>query len=115
MKGDYLTLSEAVNSLQKLGYTYNFNVQDTVLYCNEHHLQLTPSEFNIDRVFRFEGETDPGDENILYAISAPERNIRGLLVNAYGPYNDSVSSEIVAKLSVREANPSVQTDHGKPR
>ena len=98
----YETLSEAVNDLQRKGYTYNFNVQGNVLMCNENNIQLRPSDFIIDSIFRFEGDTDPGDENILYAISSPKHNVKGLLVNAYGMYSDSLSAEMVSKLSINK-------------
>lgn len=96
----YDTLSEAVNDLQRKGYTHNFNIQGDVVEGND--IQLHPDDFTIDKIFRFEGDTDPGDENILYAISSARHNIKGLLVNAYGPYSDSISAEMVSKLSVRK-------------
>ncbi len=98
----FLTLSEAVNSLTQQGYKYNFNIQANVLRCNEHGIELKPEDFEIDKVFRFEGDTDPGDESILYAISSPTFNVKGLLVNAYGPYSDPISDKIMARLSVNK-------------
>jgi len=96
----YRTLSEAVNGLSKRGYKYNFNVKNDCLECKENSTQLKPSDFEIDEVHRFEGMTDPGDSNILYAISSRDQKIKGLLVNAYGAYSDSFSAEMVAKLHV---------------
>lgn len=97
----YTTLSEAVNSLQQQGYKYNFNVQGNALHCSEHSIQLQPEDFEIDKVYRFEGPTDPGDENILYAISASKHNLKGLLVNAFGAYSDPISEKIIEKLSTK--------------
>lgn len=95
----YETLSEAVNDLQKRGYTHDFNIEGGCLRCAGLPQPLQPEDFEIDAVYRFEGETDPGDENILYAISAKNSGIKGLLVNAYGPYGDALSNELVAKLN----------------
>ncbi|HCW09288.1 MAG TPA: phosphoribosylpyrophosphate synthetase [Cytophagales bacterium] len=97
---NYETMSEAVNDLNKRGYTYNFNLGDTHIKCAEEDLQLTPDEFEIDEVYRFEGMTDPGDENVVYAISAKHHPIKGQLVNAYGVYFDKASEELIAKLKV---------------
>ncbi len=97
---NYLTLSEAVNGMQQQGYTYNFNIQENVLRCNEKGIELKPDDFEIDKVFRFEGATDPGDESILYAISSPTFDVKGLLVNAYGAYSDPVSEKIMSKLTI---------------
>ncbi len=98
----YETLSEAMTGLQRQGYTYNFSIEDTVLKCQENSIRLRPEEFVIDKVFRFEGETDPGDENILYAISTRTRALKGLLVSAYGPYNDTISAEIASRLAMQK-------------
>src|SRR4051812_16049524 len=94
----YRTLSEAVNSLAKQGYNYNFNLKSDCLECNENKQILRPSEFEIDEVHRFEGMNDPGDSNILFAISSRDNKMKGLLVNAYGVYSDSFSAEMVSKL-----------------
>ena len=66
--------------------------------CKQKKCRLRANEFEIDEVYRFEGDTDPGDENIVYAISSIKENIKGVLVNAYGVYSDTISAELVAKL-----------------
>ena len=94
----YDTVTEAINALSTKGYTRNFNLSNDCLLCGETQTQLKASEFEIDEVYRFEGETDPGDEMIVYAISSYDGLIKGTLVNAYGMYSDSLSAELVAKL-----------------
>jgi hypothetical protein len=96
---NYDTLSEAVNELVKRGYTLNFNLQDECLNCAENNITLHPDDFEIDEVHRFEGPTDPGDENILFAISSGKFNMKGLLVNAFGMYGDSFSAKLISKLN----------------
>jgi hypothetical protein len=98
----YATLSEAINDLQKSGYTYNFNVKSDCLYCVENNLRIHPDEFEIDGIYRFEGMTDPGDSNILFAISSKDHQIKGLLVNAYGMYSDSYSDAMAEKLKLHK-------------
>jgi hypothetical protein len=94
----YETMSEAVNDLQKRGYDHDFNLEQEWLECRQNNCRIKADEFEIDEVYRFEGETDPGDENIVYAISSAKNKIKGVLVNAYGVYSDSISAELVAKL-----------------
>ncbi len=96
---NYDTLSEAVNDLVKRGYTSNFNIKRDCLTCVENEINLHPDDFEIDEVHRFEGDTDPGDENVLYAISSDKFKIKGLLVNAFGMYSDSFSGELIEKLN----------------
>jgi iron-sulfur cluster repair protein YtfE (RIC family) len=97
---NYETVSEALNDLIKRGYTHDFNVhlEEECLVCNNTMTQLSSNDFEIDETYRFEGNTDPGDEMILFAISSPKHKIKGTLLNAYGLYSDSATTKIVEKL-----------------
>ena len=95
----YDTMSEAVNDLQKRGYDHDFNLETDWVECKQNNCRLRADEFEIDEVYRFEGDTDPGDENIVYAISSKLDDTKGIIVNAYGVYSDSISADLVAKLS----------------
>ena len=97
----YDTVSEAVNDLSKRGFTDNLRMQPHCLYCDEKDLELSPHEFEIVEVYRFEGNTDPADETIVYAISANDNTVKGTLVNAYGVYSESTSEELVEKLAIK--------------
>ncbi|MEO8934954.1 MAG: phosphoribosylpyrophosphate synthetase [Xanthomarina sp.] len=97
----YDTVSEATNDLLKRGYNTNFALMNDqeCLICNKTSVQLSPDDFEIDEIHRFEGNTDPGDEMIVYAISSPKFDMKGVVVNAYGMYADNNASAIVKKLS----------------
>ena len=97
---NYETVTEAVNDLIKRGYTTDFSIhtEKEKLICNQIAIELSPEEFEIDETYRFEGDTDPGDEMIVFAISAKHHNIKGIVVNGYGMYSDSASSKIVERL-----------------
>jgi hypothetical protein len=97
---DYDTVAEAVNDLVKRGYTENFGAGDNCIHCRDKSVSLSPADFAIDEVYRFEGETDPADETIVYAISALHENLKGILVNGYGMYSDSGSNELIEKLKI---------------
>ncbi|SFD75004.1 hypothetical protein SAMN05518672_10356 [Chitinophaga sp. CF118] len=94
------TVTESINWLMALGYEHDFNLDNDCLCYENGKKKLTPEQFQIDKVFRFEGMTDPGDENIVYAISSNDHTIKGILVSAFGMYSDSVSDEMVRKLSI---------------
>ena len=96
----YETVSEALNNLVKRGYTHDFNVhaEKECLVCNTSLTQLSVDDFEIDETYRFEGDTDPGDEMILFAISSTKHKIKGTLLNAYGMYSDSATTKIIEKL-----------------
>lgn len=98
---DYPTMTTAIAALRKEGYTDDFNLLEDCLECKPGNYKLLPSDFGVDKVFRFEGPSDPADGAVLYAISSPKRGVKGLLVNGYGMYTDSASNALVEKLSIR--------------
>ena len=97
----YDTVSEAVNGLKKRGYTIDFNLEHDCIVCYETPVSLAPEEFEITEVYRFEGNSDPADEAVVYAIES-KHNQKGVLVNGFGVSADPVSDEMVEKLKVRK-------------
>ncbi len=100
LRRSYDTLSEAVNDLIKRGYTTDFLVhaEKECLICQTNAMELSPEDFMIDQVYRFEGMTDPADESILFAISSPTHNIKGLVINSFGADFGYRSSRLVEHL-----------------
>ena len=94
----YDTLSEAMNELKKQGYTEDFNLAQDCLICRGGKLKLVSDDIVVDKFYRFEGNSDPADEAILYAISSPKHNIKGILVNGYGISAEPIASGLVEKL-----------------
>lgn len=97
-------MTEVLEKLKAEGYTTDFNLQDNCLTCHGNALQLRPEDFIVDRHFRFEGASDPDDEAIVYAISSPKHNLKGVLVNGYGIYSDDRNNEIIAALHQKTRN-----------
>lgn len=96
--GKYNTLSEAINDLTEKGYTHNFNIKEDCIECADIDTQLQPDDFEIDELYRFEEMSDVDTENILYAISSKQNNIKGLLVSGVGIHADSSAVKLIKKL-----------------
>jgi hypothetical protein len=96
-----MTVSEAITKFKEEGYIVDFNLRENCLECHGNYLQIFPGEFIIDKYYRFEGLSDPGDEAVVYAISSPTHNIKGILVNGYGIYSENVSDEMIKALKDR--------------
>src|SRR5690606_28701976 len=79
--------------------------------------QIYPDEFVVDKHYRFEGMSDPGDEAIVYAISSDKHNIKGTLVNGYGVYADKLADEMIQALrenpNAYEENPDTEAEYDK--
>jgi len=95
----YTTLSEAVNDLQSRGYSDDLKLSEHGLICGARGLSLDPAEFEIDEFHRFEGNSDPEDQSIVYAISSRDHGVKGILVNAYGMDASAMTQELVRKLA----------------
>ncbi|MEN9298340.1 MAG: hypothetical protein RLZZ429_653 [Bacteroidota bacterium] len=98
----YDNLVEALADLKLLGYTTDFNLAFDQIKCASTGICLLPSQFNIVAHHRFEGDTDPSNSSILYVIESHDQTMKGILINAYGAYSDSLSDEMIRKLSIRE-------------
>ena len=97
----YNTLSEAITDLQQQGYTEDLNLRSDCIECQALDQKLYADQFEIDKVFRFEGDSNPDDSSILFAISAPQIPLKGLLVDAYGVYADPLTTEMIQKLKFK--------------
>ncbi|CAN5335081.1 hypothetical protein BH10BAC4_BH10BAC4_21010 [soil metagenome] len=95
----YSTSSEAMTALQKKGYVHDFNLHPECLVCMPLNIRLKPEEFHVDEVHRFEGMNNPDDSEVLFAITSTS-GVKGLLLDAYGAYADSLSAEMIGKLKV---------------
>lgn len=96
------TLSEVTNFLNDEGYTIDFNLRQNYLECMDNHLKIYPGEFIVDKHYRFEGDSDPADEAIVFAISSPKHHLKGVLINGYGISSDSISDEMIKALDERK-------------
>ncbi len=93
----YDTLSEAVNDLRKRGFIVDFNLQENCLVC--HSGKFNIEDFEVAEVYRFEGNTDPADEAIVFGITS-KTGIKGVLVSGYGVSAEGMSAEMAKKLSL---------------
>ncbi len=81
------TLASCMNTLYQDGFKENFMIKNGKMQALDSEKAYEPSEIKILNFYRFEGESDPADNAILYALETND-GIRGLLSDAYGPYAD---------------------------
>ncbi|HRG37948.1 MAG TPA: hypothetical protein PK289_05410 [Bacteroidia bacterium] len=91
----YSTVSQAIETLRKQGFTLDFNLEENCLVCD--NKKFTTTDFEIVDVYRYEGDTDPADEASVYAIES-KNGLKGILVTGYGPSADSMSAALLDKL-----------------
>jgi len=94
-KFHYATITEAIEQLHQQGYTLDFNLRKDKLVADGK--EYTAVDFEIADLYRYEGQSDPGDEATVYALAAAS-GLKGLLVSGYGISADSESEEIIKQL-----------------
>jgi hypothetical protein len=95
----YTTVSDTLNTLKEAGYVLDFNLKPDCVECKSRDIKLYPDDFVIDKFFRFEGASNPDDSAIVFAISSRE-GLKGTLIDAYGVYADSLTTEMIKKLKI---------------
>ena len=96
----YDTVTEAVKDLKARGYNINFNIAFDKLICSDNSICLHPEEFEITEVHRFEGNSNPDDEDVVYAVESKQGDMKGIITSAFGLYADPVSNKIIQKLAM---------------
>lgn len=94
-KTHYDTVSEAIDALRKQGFTIDFNIEENTLVCNQG--KFDTDNFEIEDIYRYEGNTDPADEAAVYAIKS-SNGLKGILVTGYGVSADAASTAMLEKL-----------------
>lgn len=88
------SLCEAIKILEMKGYREN------LICCFDHlksqcrKISIMPAEIDVKDIYRFENASDPDDQSILYAISIPSKNIKGLYIESYGLYHEDQSDTL---------------------
>jgi hypothetical protein len=114
-KEEMTTLTSCTNRLVKEGYTENFVMKDKGMQAPSNNKLYKPDDVKIVSFYRFEGESDPADNAVLYAVETND-GIKGLLIDAYaGPYvNQHIGKfikhvEEIAKKTHTDVGPHCKT------
>lgn len=95
------TMTEALERLAAEGYTASFSAERGGIRCSGCASWHAADEVQIEEIVRFEGQSDPADEAVVFALACGECGIKGTMVAAYGPDMDPDDAELVLKLSDR--------------
>jgi hypothetical protein len=89
----YATVSKALQELAEKGYTTDFNLEDDRIknHCDD---------FEISHIYRYEGESDPGDEATVYGIKS-KTGEKGVYVVGPGAYSDKSAAKVLLDMSIR--------------
>lgn len=88
------SLTSLTNKMVLNGYVDDFKITDNGLKSLKTEKIYQPDQINIINFFRFEGQSDPDDNTIMYVIETSD-GLKGTLIDAYGPYADRKLSEFM--------------------
>jgi hypothetical protein len=91
------TLTTVTNKMVLQGYDDDFKIVENGLKSLKTEKIYQPEEVNVVNFFRFEGQSDPNDQSILYVIETTD-GVKGTLVDAYGPYSDRKLAEFIQNV-----------------
>ena len=93
-------MSSMVTILSKLtqsGYTTQFKPGKKGLCSMTTNKNYKPQDIKIEHFYRFEGESDPADSSILYAIET-KTGEKGTLIDSYGAYSDPLLEKFLKEV-----------------
>ena len=97
-------LASCTNQMKQEGYKEDFKVTTEGLTTFNNAKIFKPGQVRIVNFYRFEGESDPGDNTILYVMETDD-GTKGTLVDGYGAYADvNVSKFIVQVQEIQKVN-----------
>lgn len=101
MSDEMKTLLEAIRDFRDWGYQEDFEVENGVMKTKSSERGFKPYELLIEEIFRSEGESNPADMSVLYAISAVD-GTKGIITDAYGIYENSEISDFIKKVKIKK-------------
>ena len=94
------TVVDALRLLRGEGYTIEFQLVDGHLRCDEGP-SCHATDAVVEKLYRFEGASDPGDEMVVFGLREPATGRRGVLASGFGPSADPVLLEHLTGLASR--------------
>lgn len=97
-KVHYDTVASAIEKLRAQGFTIDFNLEENAI--SSPNNSYNADDFEVMDAYRYEGDSDPGDEACVYAIQSKDGE-KGILVAGYGPSAVSISADMLKKFDTR--------------
>ena len=89
----YTTVSKALEELNEKGFTVDYNIQESKIINN-------PNDFEIEHIYRYEGETDPGDEATVFGIKSVKGE-KGVYVTGLSATADKSATMVLNDLAIK--------------
>ena len=98
---NYETVTQAIEDLKSRGYTHDFHYENSCLHCSKISEQYSAEDLKITEVYRFEGASDPDDNDVVYAVES-NTGQKGILTDAYGAYADEHKAAFISNIKMED-------------
>lgn len=96
---ELLPREDVIDAWRADGYEADFEVAEGGRVTSEATGRTyEPEDLEVDRMHRHEGPTNPGDAELLLAVTCPETGVKGTLTLAYGAYASADEAEVARRL-----------------
>ena len=110
-KKEMTTMTSCITMLQSEGYSENFIMSGVGLEAPSNKKLYVPEEVKINSFYRFEGESDPADNAIVYAVETKD-GTKGIVIDSYGATASQKISKFIAEVEeISKRESSHEVDH----
>ena len=95
-----MTVVDALKGFKEMGYQLDLEIEKGALKSRDRGLKLNPEDCKVAKAYRFEGDTNPSDMSIVYAIESKDGKHKGTLVTAYGVYSEPLDDKLIQLLKM---------------
>jgi|TARA_R110000868_G_scaffold126870_2_gene334188 hypothetical protein len=92
----YATVSKALDDLNEKGFTYDFNIHESEIIKN-------PERYEIKHIYRYEGNSNPDDEAIVYGIQSKSGK-KGVYVAGFAANSVTEATQALINISIKQRN-----------
>ena len=92
------SLSHAIQRLAERGFTHDLRAEDGWMRDLATGECYEPELLTIDELVRFEGESDPDEQAVLFALRSPSGDALGTFSVVFGPAMPPEDGEVVRRL-----------------
>ena len=92
------SLSEAIARLDRRGFSHGLRAEGGRLHDLVTDEFFDPEILGVDEIVRFEGESDPDEQAVLFALRSPHGHALGTYSAVYGPSMPPEDGDVVRRL-----------------
>ncbi len=94
----FQTIVEAIAAFDASGYREIFRAQSNGLCASHVGRTFPPNLLKVDHRARIEGDSNPDEETLVFALRDPDSDLKGTYTVAFGPNMDALDADTLVLL-----------------